>query len=227
MSTKTQSARPDTVVLDLDGTLVDSNYAHVLAWRAAFLDVGLDVPAPRLHKAVGMGGDRLVSHVAGAVVEERMGDKVRALHASHLDRLLPTVTATSGATQLLETLRGHGFRVVLASSSDSELSERLLDQVPDSGRLLNDLVTGSEAEETKPSGELVEKALGRVEADRAVLVGDTVWDVEAARDAGVPCVCVLTGGVSESELRDAGAAAVVRDVAELAEHVLDHGSLPV
>lgn len=227
MSTKTQSARPDTVVLDLDGTLVDSNYAHVLAWRAAFLDVGLDVPAARLHRTVGMGGDRLVAHVAGDVVEQRMGDEVRDRHAAHLDTAFSTITATSGATQLLEVLRKHGFRVVLASSSDSDLSERLLDRVPESGHLLHDLVTGSEAQESKPSGELIEKALARVDAERAVVVGDTVWDVEAARDAGVPCVCVLTGGVSESELRDAGAAAVVRDVAELAEHVLDHGSLPV
>jgi phosphoglycolate phosphatase len=226
MSTKNQSARLDTVVLDLDGTLVDSNYAHVLAWRAAFLDVGLDVPAARLHRTVGMGGDRLVAHVAGDVVERRMGDEVRDRHAAHLDTVFPTITATSGATQLLEVLRKHGFWVVLASSSDNDLSERLLDRVPESGHLLHDVVTGSEAQES-PSGELIEKALARVDAERAVVVGDTVWDVEAARDAGVPCVCVLTGGVPEADLREAGAAAVVRDVAELAEHVLDHGSLPV
>ena len=225
--TKTQHARPDTVVLDLDGTLVDSNYAHVLAWRAAFLDVGLDVPAARLHRTVGMGGDRLVAHVAGDVVEQRLGDDVRARHAEHLDALLPTITATSGATHLLEVLREHGFDVVLASSAGADLSGRLLERVPESGHLLQELVTGSDAEQTKPSGELVEKALLKVDAGRAVVVGDTVWDVAAAQDAGVPCVCVLTGGVPESELREAGAVAVVRDVAELAEHVLDHGSLPL
>ncbi|WP_167880624.1 HAD family hydrolase [Nocardioides guangzhouensis] len=221
----TDTARPDTVVLDLDGTLVDSSYAHVVAWRAAFLDVGVDIPAERLHRAIGMGGDRLVAHVAGDTVEDRVGDHVRGRHAEQLDHVFATITATSGASTLLEVLRKHGFHVVLASSSDNELSERLLERVPGSGRLLQELVTGSEAEQTKPSGELVEKALARVEADRAVLVGDTVWDVASAQDAGVPCVGVLTGGIPEADLRDAGAVAVFRDAGALAEHVDKQGSL--
>jgi HAD superfamily hydrolase (TIGR01549 family) len=225
----THSTEPivtDTVVLDLDGTLVDSNYAHVLAWRAAFHDVGLDVPAARLHAAVGMGGDRLVAQVAGDTVEERMGDSVRGRHAEHLDTFFPTIAATAGATRLLQVLRERDFTIVLASSSEAELTERLLDRVPES-HLLHQLVTGSEAEQTKPSGELVARALERVDADRAVVVGDTVWDVLAARDAGVPCVCVLTGGIPETELHEAGAAAVVPDAEALAEHIEKHGTLPL
>ena len=223
----TGGARPDTVVLDLDGTLVDSNYVHVVAWRAAFLDVGVDVPAERLHRAIGMGGDRLVAHVAGDTVEDRVGDHVRGRHAEQLDHVFATITATSGATTLLEVLRKRSFHVTLASSSDQELSERLLERVPGSERLLQELVTGSDAERTKPSGELVEKALARVEADRAVLVGDTVWDAAAARDAGVPFVGVLTGGIPEADLRDAGAVAVFPDPRALAEHVDKHGSFPL
>jgi HAD superfamily hydrolase (TIGR01549 family) len=198
----------------------------VLAWRAAFHDVGLDVPAARLHAAVGMGGDRLVAQVAGDTVEERMGDSVRSRHAEHLDTFFPTIGATAGATRLLQVLRERDFTMVLASSSEAELTGRLLDRVPES-HLLHQLVSGSEAEQTKPSGELVARALERVDADRAVVVGDTVWDVAAAEDAGVPCVCVLTGGITEADLRDAGAVAVFADAEAVADHVAQHGTLSV
>ena len=216
---------PGTVVLDLDGTLVDSVYVHVLAWQAAFRDVGLQVPAYRLHGLIGMGGDRLVAEAAGDAVERALGDELRARHPDHLDTLFDRIVPTEGAVDLLETLRDHGVTLVLASSSPKELTGRLLDLLGDAQRLVGELVSGSDAEQSKPAGDLVRVALETVEADDAVLVGDAVWDVAAAADAGVPCVGVLTGGVSEALLREAGAVAVHASPAALAEHVRRTGSV--
>lgn len=216
---------PDTVVLDLDGTLVDSVPVHVLAWQAAFREVGLHVPSHRLHRLIGMGGDRLVAAAAGDAVEQALGDELRARHPQRLDELFGRILPTEGAAELLETLRDRGCTLVLASSSDADLTDRLLDVLGEPRHLLDDLVTGSDAERSKPSGELVSVALASVDAARAVVVGDAVWDVAAAADAGVPCVGLLTGGVSEAELREAGAAAVHDSPAALAEHLRATGSL--
>ncbi|WP_148613494.1 HAD family hydrolase [Nocardioides rubriscoriae] len=216
---------PDTVVLDLDGTLVDSVPVHVLAWQAAFRDVGLHVPSHRLHGLIGMGGDRLVAAAAGDAVEHALGDELRARHPQQLDGLFGRIVPTEGAAELLETLRERGCTLVLASSSDADLTDRLLDVLGEVRHLLGDLVTGSDAEQSKPSGELVAVALENVDAGRAVVVGDSVWDVAAARDAGVPCVALLTGGVGEAELRDAGAVAAYDSPAALAEHLRRTGSL--
>lgn len=215
----------DTVVLDLDGTLVDSVYVHVLAWQLAFRDVGLEVPGHRLHRLIGMGGDRLVAAAAGDPVEHALGDELRARHPAHLDDLFHLIRPTDGAAELLETLAGHGLTVVLASSSDQALTGRLLDVVGDHHRLIDTIISGSDANESKPSGQLVEVALGSVDADRSVMVGDAVWDVAAAGDAGIPCLGLLTGGISEAELSTAGAVAVHASPRALAEHLRVTGSL--
>ena len=215
----------DTVVLDLDGTLVDSVYVHVLAWQKAFRDVGLEVPAYRLHRLIGMGGDRLVAAATSQAVEDALGDELRSRHPAHLDELFHAVVPTDGATDLLEALRERGLEVVLASSSDQELSDRLLGVLGGAEWLLGQVISGSDAEESKPSGQLVETALRSVGAARAVVVGDAVWDVAAAHDADVPCIGLLTGGVTEAELIDAGAAAVHESPRTLAEHLRSTGSL--
>src|SRR5262245_4513601 len=113
----------DTAVLDLDGTLVDSVYHHVVAWRSAFLAVGMDVPTARIHRAIGMGGDRLVTEVAGRSAESAVGDEVRTMHDERFDQLLSQVTATEGAFELLESLRRHDLKVVVASSGPPEQAE--------------------------------------------------------------------------------------------------------
>ena len=215
----------DTVVLDLDGTLVDSVPVHVLAWQAAFRDVGVSVPTHRLHRAIGMGGDRLVTEVTNEAVERSVGDDVRALHARHLDQLFPRIVPTDGAVELLEALRSCGLRVVLATSGERELTERLLDLLEGADAFLRGTVTGSDAEESKPAGQLIEVALEDVDAERAVVVGDATWDVQAAHDAGVPCIGLLTGGISESELLSAGAAWVADTPRALAEHLTTTGAL--
>lgn len=216
----------DKVVLDLDGTLVDSVYVHVLAWHAAFGDVGLQVPGTRLHRLIGMGGDRLVAAAAGEVAERALGDEIRSRHQANLDRLFSQITPTAGALDLLEALHERGIEATVASSGDQELTERLLDVVPGARRLLAHVVTGSDAEESKPDGELVATALGETAPDRTLMVGDAVWDVRAAHEVGVRCLGVLTGGISSSELLEAGAVAVVDDAAAIAARLRDSGGLP-
>jgi phosphoglycolate phosphatase-like HAD superfamily hydrolase len=210
----------DTAVLDLDGTLVDSVYQHVVAWRSAFLAVGMDVPAARIHRAIGMGADRLVTEVAGRSAEAAVGDEVRAIHRERFEAMLPNVTATAGAFELLEALRRADLKVVVASSGEEEQTERLLTLV-DSGEMLHAWVAGTQAEESKPAADLLDLALEKVEGERAFVVGDAVWDVVTAQERKLPCIGLLTGGISEAELRDAGASAVYQTPGELAEDLDD------
>lgn len=224
MSPRSDENRVDTVVLDLDGTLVDSVYVHTLSWQAAFRDVGLVVPAHRIHRTIGMGGDRLVAEVAGQRVEDAVGDHVRKLHPDHLDRFFHSITPTPGADDFLQALREMGLRVVLATSSDDDLTDRLLAVLADPSRLTLS-VTGSDVDVSKPDGQILEVAVRSVEAGRSVVVGDAVWDVRAAADAGLPCIGLLTGGISEAELLAAGAVAVHADPGALAEHLRTRGTL--
>lgn len=215
----------EAVVLDLDGTLVDSVYVHVLAWHAAFQDVGVEVQAPRLHRLIGMGGDRLVAAAAGDAVERTLGDELRSRHPHHLDRLFRAITPTPGALEMLEALRRSGAQVVLASSSDADLTERLLGIVPGAQHLLDRIATGDDADSSKPDGGLVAVALADTDPAVAVMIGDAVWDVHAAHDVGARAVSVLTGGIAESELREAGADDVVPDPAAVARRLADVGRL--
>jgi phosphoglycolate phosphatase len=216
---------PTTVILDLDGTLVDSVYVHTLAWKAAFRDVAVEVSGHRLHRLIGMGSDRLVAAAAGQAVEDALGDRVRDLHKSHLDETFGQITPADGAVELLTALRDHHLEVVLASSGDSDDTDRLLDLLGEGRGVLDAVITGSEAEHSKPDGELLERALEAVDADTAIVVGDAVWDVRAATDAGVRCIGVLTGGFSEAELREAGAVDVVDSARTLAERLDERGVL--
>jgi phosphoglycolate phosphatase-like HAD superfamily hydrolase len=202
----------DTVILDLDGTLVDTVYQHVLAWRSAFLSVGVDIPAWRIHRAIGIGGDRLVAEVAGRRVENAVGDEVRKLHGMRFEDQLPHVTPTDGAPELLEALRGRDLKVVVASSGEREVTERLLSLLG-AAESLNAWVSGDQAESSKPAADLLSLAMEKVSGAAALVVGDTVWDVESAGRCDFPCVGVLTGGVSDAELREAGALDVLESPA--------------
>jgi phosphoglycolate phosphatase len=135
----------DTVILDLDGTLVDTVYQHVLAWRSAFLSVGVDLPAWRIHRAIGIGGDRLVTQLAGRAVENAVGDEVRQLHSMRFEDQLPHVTPTDGASELLETLRARDLKVVVASSGEKAITERLL-SVLGAAESLHEWVAGDHVE---------------------------------------------------------------------------------
>lgn len=194
----------DTVILDLDGTLVDTVYQHVLAWRSAFLGVGVDIAAWRIHRAIGVGGDRLVEQLAGPAVENAVGDDVRKLHGLRFEDLLPHVTPTEGAPELLEALRRRDLKVVVASSGERDVTERLL-SVLGAAEHLHAWVSGDQVENSKPDSELLQLALEKVSGEAALVIGDTVWDVQSAQACDFPCVGLLTGGVSDAELREAGA----------------------
>lgn len=204
----------DTVVLDVDGTLVDSNYHHTLAWWHAFREHGYDAPAFRIHRAIGMGGDRLVSAVAGDDVESEAGDRIRDSWEKHYDAVLDEIEPLPWARELLGALRDRGLQVALASSGIPRHTQHAVD-VLRAGDTASTTTTSEDAEASKPDPELLEVALERVDAERAVMVGDSVWDVRSGHEAGIPVVGVLTGGFGRTELADAGADVVCDDLQDL------------
>lgn len=208
----------DTIVLDIDGTLLDSNYHHAVAWARAFAACDVDVAAWRIHRAIGMGGDRLVAAVAGDEVERSSGDAVRERWEKEYDALIGDTRLFDGAALLLDACRDRGLQVALASSSVPGHARHALELL-DAERRAQGWTTAEDAEESKPDPELLEKALDKVGGQRAVMVGDTVWDVHAAHAAGLPVVCLLSGGISRAELEEAGADAVYEDPCDLVRHL--------
>ena len=214
---------PPIAVLDVDGTLVDTNYHHAIAWYRAFREHGLTVPVWRIHRHIGMGGDHLVAAVAGRRVEDRQGDSIRAAETALYADLIGEVQPFADARRLLELLDGRGQRLVLASSGKRDEVDHYLDLL-DARDLLEAWTTSADVEQTKPDPDLVVTAIDKVGGGEAVLVGDSTWDCEAAARAGVPTVAILTGGFSEQELRHAGAGSVFESLGELCER-LDETSL--
>ncbi len=213
----------DTVVLDLDGTLVDTVYQHAMAWVTAFDSAEVTVPAFRIHRAIGMGSDLLIAEVAGDDVEERHGDAIRDCHDQVFAGMLPGIHALPGAADLVADLRRRGLKVVLATSGKPDQIGQLLDLL-DARDLAEGSPTTEDVENSKPAPDLVEAAVQRAGGARAAVVGDSVWDVSAANKAGHYCVALNTGGFSEKELRDAGADEVYPTPRELLE-ALDHTPL--
>ena len=204
----------EVAILDVDGTLVDANYHQVLAWYRAFRKHGIVLPMWRLHRHVGIGGDKYVAAVAGEEVEERLGDELRDRWEELFDELIGEVAPLEGARDLIADLKERGRTVVLASSSIERHLDHYLDLL-DARELLDGWTTKDDVEATKPEPDLVRAALEKAGTDDAFMVGDTPWDVEAARKAGLETICIITGGFSEQELREAGAAAVFESVEEL------------
>ncbi|CCH33407.1 HAD family hydrolase [Actinosynnema sp. NPDC047251] len=196
----------NALVLDVDGTLVDSNYHHALAWYRAFRRFDVTVPVWRIHRAVGMGGDRLVAAVAGQHVEDAHGDELRQAWEDEFDPMLDEVRPLEGAHRLVTAAVEAGFAVVLASSGKRRHVEHYVKLLEVDGV---EATSSDDVDTTKPAPDLIEVALDRVAPDaRAVVVGDSVWDCEAARRAGRPVVAVRTGGFGEAELRESGASTV-------------------
>ena len=208
------------VILDVDGILVDSNYHHALAWTRAFAQVELFPPVWRIHRAVGMGGDKLVAHVAGAEAEQRLGDALRDRWTQEFDRLIGEVRPFDGTRALLEAVKNRGQHLVLASSGQRQHVETLL-RLFDGQSLADAWTTADDADESKPAADLLQVALSRVGGSAGLMVGDATWDAQAAQSAGMPSVGLLTGGFSEAELLDAGAAHVFEGPAQLAQAVAD------
>jgi HAD superfamily hydrolase (TIGR01509 family) len=212
---------PPAAILDVDGTLVDTNYQHALAWYRAFRSKGVVLPIWRVHRHIGMGGDQLVEALGGAAVERDRGDAIRDAEKELYMELIEEVEPLEGARELIERLKERGHAIVLASSAKEDEVERYLDLL-DARELADGWTTSADVEATKPEPDLVHAAMERAGAgDDAVLVGDSTWDCEAAKRAGIRTVGVLTGGFSEQELRDAGATAVFESIPRLCDRLDD------
>jgi HAD superfamily hydrolase (TIGR01509 family) len=209
-----------TAILDIDGTLVDTNYHHAIAWFRAFVAHDVVLPIWRIHRHIGMGGDQLVSALCGEDTERERGDDIRDAEKAEYGKLIGEVRTMERSRELIAALKDSGHVVVLASSAKDDEVDAYLDLL-DARELADGWTTSADVESTKPEPDLVRAALDRVDAepDDAVMVGDTPWDVEAARRAGVGTLAVVTGGFAEQELREAGALDVFESVAELLERL--------
>ncbi len=205
----------EAVILDIDGTLVDTNYQHAIAWDRAFARHGVHVPVWRIHRHIGMGGDQLVAKLAGDEVEDEKGDDIRDSESELYGELIDEVRVIEGARELIGGLTERGVPVVLASSASSDEVERYIEMLEAKERTA--WTTSDDVDSTKPNPDLVEAALEKAETRDAIMVGDTVWDVKAASRAGVEAIGVLTGGFSDAELSEAGAVAVYESAMAIAD----------
>jgi HAD superfamily hydrolase (TIGR01509 family) len=213
---------PRVAILDVDGTLVDTNYHHAIAWFRAFRRHFLTLQVWRIHRHIGMGGDQLVAALAGDEVEERLGDSIRDAESELYRELIGEVQAMEGSRQLIEDLKDAGNAVVLASSAKEWEVQHYLELLG-AAEMVDAWTTSDDVERTKPEPDLVRAAMEKVggRPEEAMLIGDTVWDVEAAHRAGVEALAVLTGGFSEQELSDAGARDVFTSVEELRQTLVE------
>jgi HAD superfamily hydrolase (TIGR01509 family) len=197
------------VVVDIDGTLVDSNYHHVFAWSEAFAAFHRQPPVWQIHRTIGMGGDQLVEALTDAEFEQRHGDAVRQAHTDAFARLIDQVRPLPGARDFLSALGRMGATLVLASSADKDEVGRYIELL-DACAVIDGWTTADDVSHTKPDPEPIRAALTEAGGtpSTAVLIGDSVWDVQAGRRAGVAVIGVRTGGYGAGELLDAGAEAV-------------------
>jgi HAD superfamily hydrolase (TIGR01509 family) len=209
-----------TAILDIDGTLVDTNYQHAIAWYRAFRQNEVVLPVWRIHRHIGMGGDQVIAALTDERTDEEKGDDIRGAEKALYLAMIEEVEPLEGARELIERLKDAGKTVVMASSAKGDEVDHYLDLL-DARELADDWTTSADVEATKPEPDLVKAALDKADAEPgdAVMLGDTPWDCEAARRAGVETVALMTGGFSEQELTDAGAACVFESLPELIERI--------
>jgi HAD superfamily hydrolase (TIGR01509 family) len=204
------------VVLDVDGTLMDTNYLHVEAWARAFEEVGRRVPRVQLHRQIGKGSDLLIGEF---VEDEEAAEKIDELHSEYYGELQEHGHPLPGAKELIPSLVERGYEVWFVTSAKDEELEHHMGELEVEGSI-SGVVNSSDVESSKPAPDIFELTLERAEAapDKTVAVGDAIWDIESASAAGIRTVAVLTGGAfSEQELKEAGAVAVYEDCAALLE----------
>jgi HAD superfamily hydrolase (TIGR01509 family) len=205
-------------VLDIDGTLIDSNYHHALAWYRALRSLGETVPVWRLHRLIGMGGDQILTAVGGEALERRVGGQAREQQGKEVDAMLEEMAPLPGARDLLVALKERGHRLVLASSGRERQVEVFLDKLR-ARDIADAWTTSADVEASKPAPDLLQVALKKLGAPAdasSVVVGDSVWDVEAAKRAGMPAIVVRSGGFGDDELHEAGAIAIYDTPGDLA-----------
>jgi HAD superfamily hydrolase (TIGR01509 family) len=203
------------VIFDVDGTLLDTNYLHVTAWWEAFRERGHDVVCADIHRAIGLGSEDLIRRVLG-----KPDPSVSAAHSRYIAPYLGRIRALPGAADLLRATSRLGLKVILATSAKDEELDLMLDALGAS-EVIDTVVSSGDVGQAKPDPEIVNQALhdSATDRDRAVMVGDTVWDVIAAQRANLPCIGVLTGGIGEEPLRAAGAAETYPDAVTLLDNL--------
>jgi HAD superfamily hydrolase (TIGR01509 family) len=203
-------------ILDIDGTLVDTNYHHAIAWYRAFRQHEIVLPLWRIHRHIGMGGDQMIGALTDERTEQEQGDDIRAAEKALYLALIDEVETMEGSRELIERLKRSGHTVVLASSAKQDEVDHYLDLL-DARELADAWTSSADVEATKPEPDLVKSALEKAGGrdGQAVMIGDTPWDIEAAKRADVPTLAVLTGGFGVDELREAGALDVFESVGEL------------
>ena len=204
----------ESLIVDIDGTLVDSNYQHVIAWQRAFREHGFETEAWKVHRYIGKGGDKMVASVAGDQAEQADGDAIRESEKEFYQELIGEVRPFRGAAEFVSRMKEQGLKVILASSAKEEEVEQYVRMlgVEDT---IDGFTTSADVEATKPEPDLVEAAIEKAGSRDAAMIGDSIWDVEAAKRAGLECSAVLTGGFSKSELLAAGAVQVQPALADL------------
>ena len=201
-------------IVDIDGTLVDTNYHHAIAWYRAFRAHGFVVQMWRIHRGIGMGGDQLVASLIGKEADKAHGGGIRDAEKQAYMAVIDEVAPLEGARELLLDIKERGHKVVLASSAKADEVEHYLDLLI-ARDLVDDWTTSDDVDKTKPHPDLIVAAMEKAGGEDAVMIGDSVWDCEAAKAAKVPTIALLTGGFSDKELKEAGAAAVFESIADL------------
>jgi HAD superfamily hydrolase (TIGR01509 family) len=215
------TSKANVVVLDIDGTLIDSNDAHAHAWVDVGREFGHEIDYGHVRRLVGMGGDKVLPQVAGLEEDTDEGQRIKERRGEIFrEKYLPTLKAFPDARALLERFRDDGHTLVVATSASKEDMDALLKQAGIQD-LIEEKTSSSDAEESKPDPDIVQAALESADAEpaEAIMLGDTPYDVEASGRAGVRCVALRCGGWGDAELGDA--VAVYDDPADLLARYAD------
>ena len=207
----------EAVIFDADGTLIDSNLLHVLAWQRAFRRLGREVTSDAIVALIGMGGDQLAPRILGEEAPEEEAERARNFYSEEYSKkgLVEHVEPLPGASELVRAVRKRGLRTALASSGEQRDVERYLELL--GGRaLFDEVVTSVDVAATKPAPDIFAVALERLGRPAgAIVVGDTAYDIQAAAKLGLPCLVVRSGGIEPDRLEEQGAAAVYASAADL------------
>ncbi len=208
------------MLLDIDGTLIDNNLLHVLAWSRAFRRVGRQIDAEIILHKIGMGGDQLAPSLLGRGQGETV-EQVRQAHSEEYisKRLIDHAEPFAGAVDLLQALRARGVKVALASSAKEEEVNHYL-RLLGGREAVEAIVMAADVSATKPAGDILVSALEKLgRPAHAVVIGDTVFDVLSANKLRLPCIGVRSGGIAEKLLLEAGAVAVYEGPGDLLSHL--------
>ncbi|MDJ0386055.1 HAD family hydrolase [Streptomyces sp. G-G2] len=207
-------------LFDIDGTLVDSNHLHVTSWWEALRQAGHDVSMRAVHRAIGLPAEDLLAQLLGSGRDTDQDEALSTAHDTLYGTYFERLPRLASADELLRALHGEGWRVVLVTSAGGSELDALTKAIG-ADDAITATASADDVENGKPAPDQVQHALELADATArgSVLVGDSVWDMKAGTRAGVACVGLLSGGIPQADLEDAGAVAVYEDPADLLRHL--------